>query len=109
MRLEHYDSEKLKAELKEIAGRHLDLSRYSLFFFGSRVGGGGDDRSDIDIGIEGAGPVLLSTLRMIKEDIESLPLLYKIDVVDLSQTSDSFREVAKQHIEYINEPTPQHV
>lgn len=109
MRLEHYDSEQLKAELKEIAGKYLDFSRYALFFFGSRVGGGGDDRSDIDVGIEGAEPVPLSALRMIKEGIESLPLLYKIDVVDLSQTSDSFREVAKQHIEYINEPTKQHV
>lgn len=106
MRLECYDSEKLKTELKQIAGRHLDLSRYALFFFGSRVAGFGDDRSDVDVGIEGQDPIPLGALRTIKEDIELLPLLYKIDVVDMSQTSDSFREIAKQHIEYIHEPIP---
>jgi predicted nucleotidyltransferase len=109
MRLEQYDSEKLKQELREIVEKHLDLSRYTVFFFGSRVAGTGDDRSDIDVGIEGDGPVPLDALRRIKEDVELLRLLYKIDIVDMSQTSDSFREVAKQHIEYIHEPTMQRV
>ncbi|MBI4600136.1 nucleotidyltransferase domain-containing protein [Candidatus Uhrbacteria bacterium] len=104
MRLEQYDSEKLTQELRAIAGKYLDLSAYKIFFFGSRVSGAGDDRSDIDVGVEGKEPVSLTAMRSIKEDIESLPLLYKIDVVDFSLTSDSFREVAKQHIEYISEP-----
>lgn len=106
MRLEHYDSEKLKRELKKIAERNLDISRYAIFFFGSRVSARGDDRSDIDVGIEGTELVSLDAMRRIKEDIDKLPLLYKIDVVDLSQTSDSFREVAKQYIEYIHQPAP---
>lgn len=109
MRLEYYNSEKLKAELKAIIGRHIDLSRHRVFFFGSRVAGVGDDRSDIDVGIEGADTISLTAMREIKEDIELLPLLYKIDIVDMFQTSDSFREVAKQHIEYISEPASQHV
>lgn len=104
MRLEHYDSEKLKLELKEITEKNLDISRYAVFFFGSRVSARGDDRSDIDVGIEGTELVPLDAMRRIKEDIEKLPLLYKIDVVDMLQTSNSFREVAKQHIEYIHQP-----
>ena len=109
MRLEHYDSEKLKKELLDIASKHLDLSRYTIFFFGSRVANKSDDRSDIDVGIQGAELVPTESLRKIKEDIEALPLLYKIDVVDFKHTSDSFREIAKQHIEYINEPVGQHL
>ena len=105
MRLEKYDSKLLKEQIKEIVEKHLDLSVYAVFFFGSRVAGTGDDRSDIDIGIEGAIPIPLTELRNIKEEIDLLPILYKIDVVDLSQTSDSFRDVSKQYVDYIHKPS----
>ncbi|MEK7189472.1 MAG: nucleotidyltransferase domain-containing protein [Patescibacteria group bacterium] len=52
-RLEYYPVEKLKKELKDIAAKYLDLKKYHLFFFGSRVTGKGSERSDIDVGIEG--------------------------------------------------------
>lgn len=109
MRLEHYNSEKLKQELKEIIEKHLDLSHYAVFFFGSRVTGNGDDRSDIDVGIEGRSTVPSNKLWKIREDIEHLPMLYKIDIVDFLNTSDSFREVAKRKIEYISEPNYEHI
>jgi len=38
----------------------------------------------------------------IQEEIENLPTLYKIDVVDFYDVSEKFREVAKQHIEMFN-------
>ena len=104
MRLEYYDEGTLKKELKKIIGRHLDLSQYAVFFFGSRVTGNGDDRSDIDVGIEGMRAVPSDKLWKIRDDIETLPTLYKLDIVDFSNTSDSFRRVAKNKIEYINEP-----
>ncbi len=109
MRLEYYDEDTLKKELKKIIGRYLDLSKYAVFFFGSRVTGNGDDRSDIDVGIEGVHTVPSNKLWKIREDIESLPTLYKLDVVDFSNTSNSFREVAKSKIEYINEPKNKYV
>lgn len=104
MRLEHYPLEKLKAELLEILARHLDLSRYRVFFFGSRVTGKGTDRSDIDVGIEGREPIPFGTLFAIREDVGRIPTLYKIDVVDFRGASEDFREVALQHIEIINTP-----
>ena len=109
MRLEKYDSELLKQQVKDIAGKYLALSAYAIFFFGSRVSGAGDARSDIDIGIEGAEQVPLTAMRSIREDIELLPILYKVDVVDFSQTSETFRDVSKQHIEYINKPAVSNV
>lgn len=101
MRLEHYPAEKLKKEVLEIISRYLNLKQYRVFFFGSRVSGKGDDRSDIDIGIEGREPVPDKALVEIEEEIENLPTLYKIDIVDFRQTSEKFRKVAKQHIEII--------
>lgn len=102
MRIEHYPLDKLKKELTEIIGRHLDLAKYKIFFFGSRVSGKGNDRSDIDVGIEGPNPVGYRVVSEIKEEIEKLPTLYKIDVVDFKEVTDKFRQVAMQKIEYIS-------
>jgi len=101
MRLEHYPLEKLKKEILEIVGRHLNLALHRVFFFGSRVSGHGTDRSDIDIGIEGAEPIPYDALFVMREEVERLPTLYKIDIVDFRRASEDFREVALQHIEPI--------
>lgn len=75
---------------------------FEIYFFGSRVTDTGSERSDIDIGIRGPVPVLPLTLSVLREEIENLPLLYKIEIVDFAQVSDDFRDVALQHIEYLN-------
>ncbi len=100
-RLEYYPVEKLKKELKDIAAKYLDLKKYHLFFFGSRVTGKGSERSDIDVGIEGTKPVPIAALSSIKEEIENLPILYKIEIVDFANVSSDFKKVAKKKIEKI--------
>jgi len=102
MRLEHYNLEKLKKEILEIAGKHLDLTVFKIFFFGSRVLGKGDDRSDIDIGIEGPATVSWEAMDVIKEAVFNLPTLYKIDIVDFKDVDAKFYQVAKEKIEYLN-------
>lgn len=102
MRLEHGSEEKLKKDVLRIIGKYLDLSNHKVFVFGSRVTGKGDDRSDIDIGIEGEKEVPLVTMGKIKDETDDLPTLYKIDVVDFYSLSDKFKEVAKEKIEIIN-------
>lgn len=99
MRLEHYPVEKLKKELLEIIGKRLDLSQYKVFFFGLRVTNSGTDRSDIDVGIEGPEPVSGLLIEDIKEEIDRLPTLYTIDIVDIHQVTSKFREVALREIE----------
>lgn len=99
VRLEHYPEEKLKKELKDIVARHLDLKKYNLFFFGSRVTGKGNERSDVDVGIEGRKPIPAKALSSIKEEIENLPILYKIEIVDFASVSSDFKKVAKEKIE----------
>lgn len=99
MRLEHYPLEKLKKEILEIVGRHLDLAKYRVFFFGSRVSGKGTDRSDIDVGIDGPEPIPPIAFVRIQEEIEEIPTLYKIDIVDFRSVAPKFREVALQSTE----------
>ena len=103
MRLEHIKQKELEKKISSILNKYLDLKDHRVFFFGSRVSEKGDDRSDIDIGIEGRKPISLLTLGKIKEEIDDLNILYKIDIVDFKQVASDFREVALQNIEIINE------
>jgi len=101
MRLEYYPADKLKKEILEILGKYLDLSKYKVFFFGSRVRGNSDERADIDIGIEGPEIPAYTKLE-IEEELENLPILYKIDFVDFNNVDEDFKKIAKKYVEYIN-------
>ncbi len=101
MKLEHYPLEKLKKEILEIIGKRLDLARYRVFFFGSRVMGKGTDRSDIDVGIEGPEPVPVETWLDIQNEFENFPTLYKIEIVDFKRVAKNFRDIALHHTEPI--------
>ena len=103
MRLEHYSETKLKKEILEILGKRLDLKKYKIFFFGSRVSGLGNERSDIDIGIEGPEKALDLAWLDIQEEIENFPSLYKIELVDFKRVTPIFKEVALQNIELISQ------
>lgn len=102
MRLEYYPVEKLKREVRKIASKYLDLEKYKLFFFGSRVVNKGTERSDIDIGIEGPTPIPALILSNMEEELEQLPILYKIEIVDFTCVDAKFKKVAKQKIETVN-------
>ena len=101
MKLAHYSEKKLKKEILEIVGKYLNLKKYKVFFFGSRIEKNNSDRSDIDIGIEGPKKISTDIIFKIKEKIDKLPILYKIDIVDFKDVSGDFYKVAKQDIEII--------
>lgn len=102
MKLEHYSAEKLEKEILGVIGKYLDLNKYRVFFFGSRVAGKASERSDIDIGIDGHLPIPFEIIFDIKEELKRLPILYKIDVVDFQSANLKFQEVARQYTEAIN-------
>ncbi len=99
MELQFYPVEKLKREILQIVDKRFNMEECSVFFFGSRITGEGTERSDIDVGIEGPTVIPYEIMAEIREDIEALPTLYKVDVVDFKSVSPAFREVACQHIE----------
>lgn len=99
MRLEYESEKQFKKHLLRIIGSRLDLRQYKVFSFGSRVTGGGNARSDIDIGIEGPQKIPIEILETIIEDVDALPLLYKIDIVDFKRVPEKFKKVALKQIE----------
>ena len=60
-----------------------------------------DDRADIDVGFLGEEKLSWTAFRKIREEIENIRTLYKIDFVDFNRTSDDFKENAMQHIDKI--------
>ena len=92
MKTKFYPEEKFHRDILDIVGKYLDLKQYRVFFFGSRVNGKGNERSDIDIGIEGSKPVPIEVIAKIREDFEELPTLYSIDVIDFHSAGKDFKE-----------------
>jgi len=101
MKLEFYPEKKIKKEILEIIGKYLDLKKYKVFFFGSRVEGTNFPRADIDIGIKGPKPVSPEIKFKIEEELEELPTLYKFDLVDFSEVAKDFKKEALKSVEYV--------
>ena len=99
MNIVHEPITGLKKQILSIIEKHLDIKKYRVFFFGSRVSGTGNEHSDIDIGIEGPEPIPFDVWSSLREDIEDISTLYTIDIVDFKQVSPQFRSVALEHIE----------
>jgi len=101
MKLEFYPADKLKREIVEIVGKHLDINSYRIFFFGSRVKGDNFPRADIDIGIEGPEEIPAGIKLEIEDELEELPTLYKFDLVDFKTVSDKFKKDALKNTDLI--------
>jgi len=67
---------------------------YQLFLFGSRATVTNDIKADIDIGIIPNKKLSARQLQNIKENIEELSTLLKIDFIDFSSVSDEFKSIA---------------
>ncbi len=63
----------------------------NIVLFGSRARGDYAKTSDIDIGILPKGKINKKKLILLREKLENSNIPYKVDVVDLSQTSREFR------------------
>ena len=87
--------------IAEIVRREMK-ENYRLFLFGSRASDGHDPKADIDIGIIADKPVEAKTMVNIKERLEQIPTLLKIDFVDFSSVSQDFRKIAMQKTKDIN-------
>lgn len=92
----------LHQQIRQVLSKHLNLSEYKVFIFGSRAKGEASDRSDIDIGIEGEKKLSPRVKFSIEDDLEKIPTLYKIDIVDFSTVSPEFKEEALKYYRTIN-------
>ena len=90
------------AEIKNILFKFLDPQRDKAFIFGSRAVGKARKFSDIDIGIKSEKEINSLLLSDIEEAFEESNIPYTVDVVDFSQVSDKFKELAEQKIINLN-------
>lgn len=65
---------------------------YKIFLFGSWAKGGALETSDIDIGIYGKKEVPWDLMVKILGEVEEIPTLRKIDVLDLNAKEKIFRD-----------------
>ena len=67
---------------------------FRLFLLGSRADKTNDARSDVDIGILAGNPINVKQLFTIREKIDEIPTLLKIDFLDFAAVDDEFQNVA---------------
>lgn len=91
----------LLREVSQILRRHLPDPGYRILLFGSWATLDSTPTSDVDVGILGSEPVDEVVLARIKEEIDRIPTLRKIEVVDLQTVDDRFRATVEKHAERI--------
>ncbi len=69
------------------------LSDERVFVFGSRARGTHRQTSDIDLAIEGAGPLSMAIRAKLELDFSESSLPFRVDVVDLATVDKNFREI----------------
>jgi predicted nucleotidyltransferase len=83
-----------RAELAAILGAAgVDFARHRPVVFGSRAEGTARRYSDIDLGLAGE-PLSFDQLGRLSEALEESELPYRVDVVNLAETSREFRALA---------------
>ena len=78
--------------LKNMAKDVFKGENVMVILFGSRARGDYFETSDVDVGVLAKGQVNKSKITPFRERIEDSNIPYKVDVVDLSQTSKEFAD-----------------
>ncbi|NPA54441.1 MAG: nucleotidyltransferase domain-containing protein [Aquificae bacterium] len=93
-----YKNEKIQLLIKEIVNilkKHINQP-FKVYLFGSFARGEASKFSDIDLAIETIKPLSRTQFRKIKEEINSLRTLRKIDLIYLNTASKKLKDVIKK-------------
>ncbi len=82
------------AEIKRMIMDIFKEEKVTVFLFGSRATNRASPFSDIDIGIISTNKDTDKLLALLRERIENSNIPYKVDVVNLQNTSEKFRKEA---------------
>ena len=80
--------------VREILRKNLP-SRVAVWVFGSRANWTTNDSSDLDLALDGDSILDHDTIMALDIAFEKSGLPYKVDIIDMSQVSDSFRRIVK--------------
>jgi len=87
--------EKVINRVAEVLKRHLS-SPFRLILFGSFARGDGTPFSDVDLAVEVEGGVDPKVWNRILFELEELPTLRKIDLIDLKRAPESLKKVIEK-------------
>jgi len=77
--------------LKKVIIEFLKYDNVKVVLFGSRARGDNYISSDVDIGIIPYGKSDKKKFTLLKENVENLNIPYKVEIVDFSEVTESFR------------------
>ena len=86
------DIRPILTRIVQVIRRYLPEESHRILLFGSWATLEAAPTSDIDIAIEGATTVDSTVMSEIHEEIDKLPTLRKIQVIDIHQAHDRFRD-----------------
>jgi predicted nucleotidyltransferase len=89
----------LLRKIVKIIRHHIPEEPYRILLFGSWATLDSVPTSDIDVAIVGPDPVKAVVMAQIREEIDHLPTLRKIDIVDLCCVEDRFRTLVESKAE----------
>ena len=78
--------------VKRIVRRVLGTTPADVYLFGSWALGAQRPTSDIDVAIESAAPLPRALLASLREALEESTIPNRVDVVDLAETDEAFRD-----------------
>lgn len=87
------EAESIK-RVRRLVLSHLSSEDVRIYFFGSRARGESQPGSDIDVGILPASELQCGSLATLREALEDLAVPYRVDIVNLAETTETFRKHA---------------
>ena len=96
-------SEELQRQIVATVARHLAGWHYRLYLFGSRTQGRSTPHSDYDLGLLPERPIELAILARIRDELEALPILQMVDLLDLHNASPELIRSALNEGELLDE------
>lgn len=94
------ERETVLKKASEIIRRHLS-EEFRILIFGSWARGEAMETSDLDIGILGKEKAPWDDMVRIRQEMDELPTLRSIDVVDLNSVEENFRNNVLKHAKSI--------
>ena len=86
------DIQPILTRIVQVIRRYLPAESHRILLFGSWATLEAAPTSDIDIAIEGATAVDPTVMSEIHEEIDKLPTLRKIQIIDIQQVHGRFRD-----------------
>ena len=75
-----------------------EIPNVEIYIFGSRVQGNALEYSDVDIALKNEEKISIESILKLKVKFENSTFPYKVDIVDLKNLKDEFREIIEKDL-----------